>query len=86
MATMSISLSDDMRAFVEAQVARRGYASANEYFRALVRDAQRREAKLALEAKLMEGLESPASELTDADWAALRQRIVERSPELRESE
>ena len=83
MATMNISLPDEMKAFIEAQMAAEGYASASEYLRALVREAQRRQAKRELEMKLLEGLQSPASEMTDADWAALRQRIVERSPELR---
>ncbi len=83
MTTMNISLPDEMKAFVEAQMAADGYASASEYLRALIRDDQRRRAKQALEAKLLEGLQSPASEMTDADWAGLREKIYERSPELR---
>jgi hypothetical protein len=35
-----------------------------------------------LDAMLLEGLESPVDELTDADWAALRQGIIDRHPEL----
>jgi antitoxin ParD1/3/4 len=84
MATMNISLPDEMKAFIEAQMATAGYASASEYVRSLIRDAQKRLAKQELDAKLLEGLESPVRELTDADWAALRQRIHDRSPELRE--
>lgn len=83
MTTMNISLPDEMKAFIEAQMAQEGYASASEYLRTLIREAQKRLAKQELEAKLLEGLQSPASEMTDADWAALRQRIYERSPELR---
>ena len=82
MTTMNISLPDEMKAFVEAQMAAEGYASASEYLRNLIHDAQKRLARQALDAKLVEGLESPASELTDADWAALRQQVHERSPEL----
>ena len=84
MTTMNISLPDEMKAFIEAQMAQEGYASASEYLRTLIREEQRRRAKQALEAKLLEGLQSPASEMTDADWDALRQRIYERSPELRD--
>jgi antitoxin ParD1/3/4 len=80
---MNISLPDEMKAFIEAQMAQEGYASASEYLRCLIREAQKRQAKQALDAKLLEGLQSPASEMTDADWTALRQRIYERSPELR---
>jgi antitoxin ParD1/3/4 len=84
MTTMNISLPDEMKAFIEAQMTQEGYASASEYLRTLIREEQRRRAKQALEAKLLEGLQSPASEMTDADWDALRQRIYERSPELRD--
>ncbi len=83
MTTMNISLPEEMKAFIEAQMAQEGYASASEYLRSLIREAQKRQAKQALDAKLLEGLQSPASEMTEADWTALRQRIYERSPELR---
>lgn len=56
MTTMNISLPDEMRAFVESRMAREGYASASEYLRALIRQAQRRLAEEELEAKLLEGL------------------------------
>ena len=48
------------------------------------REAQQRHARRELDARLLEGLRSPASELTDADWARLRERMAERSPELRD--
>lgn len=83
MTTMNISLPDEMKAFIEAQMAQEGYASASEYLRFLIREDQKRRARQALDAKLLEGLQSPASEMTDADWTGLRQRIYERSPELR---
>lgn len=86
MATISISLPDEMKAFIEGQAAAGGYATATEYLRALVEDAQKRKAKQDLEAQLLGGLQSPASDLTDADWSALRQRIVDRSPELQAGE
>ena len=86
MMTMNISLSDEMKAFIEAQVAKEGYASVSEYLRAVIRDVQKRQAKQELEAKLLEGLQSPASEMTEADWSALRQRVLDRSPELRGQE
>jgi antitoxin ParD1/3/4 len=69
-----------MKAFIEAEIAREGFASASEYLRALIREAQKRKAKQELEAKLLDGLQSPAREMTDADWVLLRQRIVDRSP------
>jgi antitoxin ParD1/3/4 len=78
MTTMNISLPDEMKTFVETQMAHEGYASASEYLRALIREAQKRQAKRELEAKLREALESgPATEMTREDWAALRAEALE---------
>jgi antitoxin ParD1/3/4 len=77
MTTMNISVPDEMKAFVEAQMSEEGYASASEYLRALIREAQKRRAKRDLEAKLREGLESgPATAMTGGDWATLRAEAV----------
>lgn len=86
MTTMNISLPEEMRTFIEAQMAEEGFASASEYLRFLIREAQRRRARQELDARLLEGLQSPASEMSDADWEGLRRRIYERSPELRAGE
>lgn len=78
MTTMNISLPDEMKAFIENQLAQEGFASASEYFRSLVREAQRRNAKQALEAKFREAIESgPATPMTREDWAALRQEALD---------
>ncbi len=78
MTIMNISLPDEMQAFVEAQMATEGYASASEYLRALIREAQKRQAKQALEAKFREALDSgPATPMSKEDWAALRREALE---------
>jgi antitoxin ParD1/3/4 len=71
MSTMNVSLPDDMKAFVEAQVAREGYASVSEYLRAIIRDAQKRKAREELEGKLIEGLQGAAVEMTSEDWQSI---------------
>jgi antitoxin ParD1/3/4 len=68
MTAMNISLPDEMKTFVEAQMAQEGYASASEYLRALIREAQKRIAKQELESKLLEGLQGPALKMTREDW------------------
>ena len=79
MATMNISLPEEMKAFIEAQMSRDGFASASEYFRTLVREEQRRRAKRELEAKFREALESgPAEPMTGKDWETLENRVWER--------
>ena len=44
----------------------------SEYVRELIRADEKRKAEEHLEAKLLEGLNSPDSELTPADWRAIR--------------
>ena len=77
MTTMNISLPEEMKAFVETQMAHDGFASASEYLRALIREEQRRQAKRELEAKLLAGLEGPVVEMTRADWESIRQEAAE---------
>lgn len=71
MTTMNISIPDEMKAFVESQMAAEGYASASEYLRALIREAQKRRAKQELEAKLLDGLQGPAIKMTRKEWNSM---------------
>jgi antitoxin ParD1/3/4 len=58
MTTVTISLPDSLKAFVEAQLATKGYGNVSEYFRSLLREAQAKEQDARLEALLLEGLAS----------------------------
>jgi antitoxin ParD1/3/4 len=78
MKTMNISLPDEMKAFVEAQMAQDGYASASEYLRALIRNDQKRLARQELESKLLEGLQGPTVAMTREDWDSIEQEARER--------
>ena len=78
MTTMNISLPDEMKAFIEAQMSKEGYASASEFLRTLIREEQRRRAKRELEAKLLEGLQGPAVEMTADDWDSIMQEAAQR--------
>ena len=78
MTTMNISLPDEMKAFIEAQMSKEGYASASEFLRTLIREEQRRRAKRELEAKLLEGLQGPAVEMTAGDWDSIMQEAAQR--------
>lgn len=75
MTTMNVSLPDEMKSFVDAQIANGGYSTASEYIRMLVRDAQKRAAEEKLEKLLLEGLESgPGKPFTAEDWEGIRRR------------
>ena len=77
MATMNISLPDPMKEFIEAQTSKEGYGSVSEYLRSIIREVQKRQAKRELEAKLLEGLQGPAVEMTREDWDSIRREALE---------
>ncbi len=79
MVTLNISLPDQMKNFVDEEVAQHGYASADDYFRALLHQEQKRRAKRDLEAKLLEGLKGPMVTMDRAEWGSIRQEALEGS-------
>jgi antitoxin ParD1/3/4 len=80
MQTVTISLPESLKTFVETEVATKGFGNVSEYFRTLLREAQDRDAKSRLEGLLLEGLASGESKAADkAFWVELRaeaQRLV----------
>jgi antitoxin ParD1/3/4 len=72
MQTMNISLPDPLKEFVDDQIAGGRYSSVSEYIRELIREDEKRKAQERLEALLLEGLESEASELTRQDFDEIR--------------
>ncbi|MCY3912213.1 MAG: type II toxin-antitoxin system ParD family antitoxin [Chloroflexi bacterium] len=73
MSTMNISLPQALKSFVDQQVRSRGYSSASEYVRELIRkdhDLQR------LHDLLLEGAASPPAVTADSDYfGRLRDRV-----------
>lgn len=73
MATITISLPETLKSFVESQMEAKGYGNVSEYFRSLLREAQEKENEARLEALLLEGLASGKGEVPDAAfWADLK--------------
>ena len=72
--TMNVSLPDELRSFVEAQVDQGSYGSTSEYVRALIRRDQDRQ---HLRRLLVDGASSPAGPLADDTYfATLRNRLT----------
>jgi antitoxin ParD1/3/4 len=74
MTTLTISLPDSLRDFIEQQVRTKGYGNTSEYVRGLLRNAQEAEWNKRLEALLLEGLESGGGDI-DANqefWSDLK--------------
>ena len=79
MTTVTISLPDSLKEFVDAQIATKGYGNVSEYFRSLLREAQQKEADGRLEALLLEGLASgDPIPVTKEFWTDLKAEAVRR--------
>lgn len=77
MTSMNISLTDDLKAFIDAEVAKGGYASASEYVRDLVR---RHKAIVKVRDLVEAGGNSPLGPVVDeAYWQRQRDRVRARA-------
>jgi antitoxin ParD1/3/4 len=74
MGTMNISLPDDLKTFIDRQVAERGYGTSSEFIRELLRREQERQ---QLRNLILEGMASPpAGEADVAYFQGLRDRVA----------
>lgn len=78
MASLNISLPEQLRKFVESEVERGGYSSASELFRELLRDFIRRQETDELERKLLEGMASPSRTMDREEWRRVRSSVKAR--------
>lgn len=77
MTTMNVSLPDELKAFVDQQVAAHGYASTSEYLRDLIRKQRDIEQVRQL---LLDGANSgPGKRIDDAWFAELRAKARRRT-------
>ena len=74
MTTVTISLPESLKTFIDEQLATKRYGNVSEYFRTLLRDAQAREEDARLEALLVEGMTAGGDDipLTRAFWTDLK--------------
>jgi antitoxin ParD1/3/4 len=75
MSILELPLPESLKRFVESQAAARGYASSSDYVVALLRALERRQAWEGLEPLVLEGLATPAREVTPQDWQSYREEI-----------
>ena len=73
MPTVTISLPESLKTFIDSQLSTKGYGNVSEYFRTLLREAQQRDEDARLEALLVEGLASGKDvPMTRDFWKDLR--------------
>jgi antitoxin ParD1/3/4 len=84
MASLHISLSDEMRAFVDTQVSGGAYHNHSEYVRDLIRHDQERRTQMQMDTLLLQGLESGTPmALTADDWQEIREQVRARARQRR---
>jgi len=69
---MTISIPDSIKELVDQEVASGAFPNAEAYVRSLVEADQKRKGLDRLEALIIEGLDSPSSEMTAQDWEDIR--------------
>jgi antitoxin ParD1/3/4 len=74
MPTLTISLPESLRDFIDRQVKTKGYGNTTEYLRSLLREAQERRSRQAALEPLLEGLESVGEDLkvNEKFWSELK--------------
>ena len=79
MTTVTISLPETLKTFIDEQLATKGYGNVSEYFRSLLRNAQEREEEARLETLLLEGLTTGGADipLTRAFWKDLKTEALD---------
>lgn len=82
MATMNMSLPDELKEFVDEEVRAGGYASTSDYMRDLIRQRQRAKAAEFLRQLIAEGVASgPATPIEPDYFERMRERARKRAGE-----
>ena len=77
MTSITISLPEKMKGWIEQECDSQGFGTVSEYVRALVRAAQVERGEIKLSAMLLHAMEPPATAMTKDDWAELRSQLKE---------
>lgn len=78
MGVISLSVTDDLKAKVQARAARGGYTSVDEYICVLIRDDIARDMDPEVEAELLKALDGPGDEMAPAVWETMRTELLHR--------
>ena len=81
MTTLTISLPDSLRDFIEEQVRTKGFENTNQFVQSLLREAQVREAEMRIDDLLTASVQDPRPDIpgTPEQWAGTRERLRQRS-------
>ena len=82
-ASIHISLPDNLKDFVQQQVRDKGYGTASEYVRDMLRKEQEQRVRTAVDARLTDALASPTSPVTARTWHGIRREGLKRASDRR---
>ena len=77
MATLNLTIPDDVKMLAESQAAARGFKSVDAYLASLVEADRAVPISAELEQEILAGLASPAREMSSGDWEDQRRRFRE---------
>lgn len=77
--SMNVSLPSAQKEYVRERAAATGCSTPSEYIRRLIHADQKAREEEHLDRLLIAGLEAPAREIGPKEWAALKQRLVEKA-------
>ncbi|HEX6813808.1 MAG TPA: type II toxin-antitoxin system ParD family antitoxin [Planctomycetota bacterium] len=76
--SMTVSLPASQKEYVKEQATASGCSTPSEYIRRLIHADQKVREQEALERKILEGLDSPARQMTAENWKDLRSALKDR--------
>ena len=83
MEMQQVTVNDDVKEFLQTQATKNGLATPRDYLQSVLTElATRVQEKKELEASLLEAIRSPHVVADAAFWAARRQKILDKHPEL----
>ena len=84
--SFTVSLPRSLKTYLQTQAVESGCSTPSEYIRRLLHADRIAKAREDLEQKLLEGLKSPAREMTPTAWRALKQDVLRRIQQRRQAE
>ncbi len=84
--SMTVSLPTNQKDWVKAQARATGCSTPSEYIRRLIHADRKSHDQAELERKILEGLDSPAREMTPEDWSSLRRTLRSQLTKRRKAE
>ena len=78
MTSVTISLPEDLTEYIEQAIVKDGSGTISDYFQKLVREDLKKRSREKLDHRLLEGLNSEISEMTESDWNYIHKTVRDR--------